>query len=638
MAKVRKKIGTIPINDIEQKVQQSTSAAITQMQQDISDFIDEETAQYPEIGGTFKYIEDPEKRTEIKTDSEGKIVSYRDNNGVMHENVGIDSTIVNTDSLHLTAKGMTEFQKALKDTGFQPGGAGNLSDKDFIEIPMPKVCAYVNLIADALPTTKDANLNGYIEVYDGDGNYFKKAIKKFKCQGDTSMAFYWKNFAFDIADGSKIKISNWVPQDSFHLKKYYIDAFRGQCIVAYRLAEQIYQTHEHGNKKPFEYLNANNSIITSNGKFQNDYNTGALTHPDGFPMMLYFNGKKLGIYSFNLKKHRDNYAMDKKSNKQLILDGTLSESSLWGGNVDWTAFEIRNPKDLVDINGNPYDGDNPIELSNTDILSKNAKDYIIRLSRSIPTISTISNISEARIEMEKYFKIDYLIDYFILGNVIGDFDGFAKNWIWCTWDGKLWCPTVYDKDSIFGSSAQGSCIRNDITYSQLGIDLNTPSGQLWRLYHDEIITRYNELKNKNVLTTDNIIRLLEDWIDSIGYDNLKEDLTELCVDENGIPQTPSYRNPHLNDGWEIWTNATNPEVSTYDPNKTYNMGETCDYCALDGRKWGLKFIATKQVTGIAPISEFYSKFPQEGGYFNSTQRVKNWLNIRFNYLDNTFFV
>ena len=44
MTKVRKKIGTIPINDIEQQVQQSTSAAITQMQQDVSDFIDEETA------------------------------------------------------------------------------------------------------------------------------------------------------------------------------------------------------------------------------------------------------------------------------------------------------------------------------------------------------------------------------------------------------------------------------------------------------------------------------------------------------------------------------------------------------------------------------------------------------------------
>ena len=101
MTKVRKKIGTIPINDIEQQVQQSTSAAITQMQQDVSDFIDEETAQYPEIGGTFKYIEDPEGRSEVVTDSEGKILSYRDSEGVMHENVGIDAKQITADSIIL---------------------------------------------------------------------------------------------------------------------------------------------------------------------------------------------------------------------------------------------------------------------------------------------------------------------------------------------------------------------------------------------------------------------------------------------------------------------------------------------------------------------------------------------------------
>ena len=105
--------------------------------------------------------------------------------------------------------------------------------------------------------------------------------------------------------------------------------------------------------------------------------------------MLHFNGKKLGVYVFSLKKHRDNYAMSKKSSKQIILDGTLSASTLWNSHVDWTAFEIRNPKDLVDIDGNPYDGDNPKELSDTDATSKAVKDYIVRLSNAIPAVNAI---------------------------------------------------------------------------------------------------------------------------------------------------------------------------------------------------------------------------------------------------------
>ena len=34
--------------------------------------------------------------------------------------------------------------------------------------------------------------------------------------------------------------------DSFHIKKYYIDDFRGQCVVGYWLTEQVYKTYPYG--------------------------------------------------------------------------------------------------------------------------------------------------------------------------------------------------------------------------------------------------------------------------------------------------------------------------------------------------------------------------------------------------------
>ena len=48
---------------------------------------------------------------------------------------------------------------------------------------------------------------------------------------------------------------------------------------------------------------------------------------------------------------------------------------------------------------------------------------------------------------ETIFSI--FIDYYIISQLLYNLDGFAKNWIWCTWDGEHWAPTLYDVDSIF---------------------------------------------------------------------------------------------------------------------------------------------------------------------------------------------
>ena len=83
--------------------------------------------------------------------------------------------------------------------------------------------------------------------------------------------------------------------------------FRGQCIVGYWLTEQMYQTRPYGERRPWDYLNSFNNVDGANGSFSKDYDTGALAHPDGFPVKVFFNGKNAGIYAFNLKKDRANY-------------------------------------------------------------------------------------------------------------------------------------------------------------------------------------------------------------------------------------------------------------------------------------------------------------------------------------------
>lgn len=61
---------------------------------------------------------------------------------------------------------------------------------------------------------------------------------------------------------------------------------------------------------------------------------------------------------FGLKKHRKNYQMSKSNGKHVHLDGTIDGSTLFGGTIDWTQFEVRNPKKLfLQKDGTAYDAD-----------------------------------------------------------------------------------------------------------------------------------------------------------------------------------------------------------------------------------------------------------------------------------------
>lgn len=566
----------------------------------------------------FEHIEDPEGRTEITTDSDNKVMSYRDSGGKKHEH-DMEVTNLDVSNLNLQGNSVNDIQDALKANGFKLDTPSDFSQDSYIELPIPRVTAQVRIYAPKLPTTKQDDIEAEIEFNDKDGNYFRKPIV-LNAQGDSSMMYYVKNMSIDINDGAKIKFGDFPAQDSFHLKKYYIDIFRGQCIVGYHLMEQVYKTHPIGQQYPYELLLNNNSTINGNGKVDKDFFTGAKCHPDGFPInIVWVNSttgdvKDMGIYTWNLKKSKEVYHADKKNWKNIILDGIITSDTLFGGNIKWNQFEIRNPKSLKDIDGNKYDGDNPKELSATDELSKNVKNAIIRLSG----IGAALKESETKETYEKYLLMQPLIDYYLTSEVIFNYDGFGKNWIWCTWDGEHWCPTLYDVDSIFGSYAFGYKI----------IPWSATEGHFWiftiaTVYKSELSIRYQELRKNGIFSVDNIVGLLQEWLGRIGYDNIKKEL-EL------YPETPSYRDPKLNSQWEIAHNGSG-NIAEYDDNKTYGIGEMCIYN-------GCEFKAIETVQGVPPVYGLYKNYPQIAGCYNSVDRVKNWLLKRLSFLDDYYNV
>lgn len=564
----------------------------------------------------FSHIEDHEGRTEITTDAEDKVLGYRDSEGTRHEYK------ISAKHLELSDEAAKEVNDAFKSAGIKMENPSDFSKESHIELPIPRIAAQVRIYAPKLPATKTDDIEAEIEYNDKDGNYFRKPVI-LNAQGSSSMYYYVKNMAIDLNDASEIKFGDFPTQDSFHLKKYYIDAFRGQCIVGYWLMEQVYKSRSIGQQYPYESNYSNDSVVNGLGDIKKDFFTGAKCHPDGFPIVITWinsdTGKEtwMGVYAWNLKKSKEVYQCDKKKAENIILDGLIDDTTLFNGTVDWSQFEIRNPKSLIDINGDKYDGENPKELSDTDKLSSKVKQYIKRLSSAAAELGE-SNTKET---FEKFFIPAPYIDYELVSEILYNIDGYHKNWIWVLYNGLRTMPTLYDVDSIFGSQTKGMYIYKDSTTNILG-SKGFPTDHLLSLYKTEVEKRYKELRDNKIFSVQNIVSLLAKWCNSVGYDNYKKEFEV-------YNETPSHRDAFVNDGWEIISYTDDLSINTYVEDKTYNEGDTCTLggCILK---------ATKTMQGVIPLSHLYTNNPTGGGYYNSIQRVSNWLTERIKTLDTYF--
>lgn len=612
----------------------------------------------------FSHIEDPEGRTEITTDAEGKVMSYRDADGKKHEH-DMEVTKLDVSNLNLQGNSVNNIQDALKANGFDTKHPTDWSNSSFIQIPEPRF-AIINITnIDSMPTTKTQNKKAFLEFWDMQGNYFKKhAI--INAQGNSSLAFDKKNGAIDLCDDEwigdktpKVRIGDWVPQDSFHLKAYYTDFFRGVGAVSYKLYDQIVRTRGNMYDRPWKKALLDMSKIGTTTKslgnpYIGDYelltDTGARCFPDGFPVAVYLNGTFYGIFSFQLKKHRDNYHMSKSTAEHVHLDGDLYEGTIFGGrdNIDWSQFEIRNPKGLYAIGGNKYDADVKQEeiAGETEVnawietgklpdgktidskikkslqMTAKVKKYIQDFADVIPTVKTAMATYEASSKttedlkvfkdtFEKYFDKENLIDYQIVSDLIRNSDGFRKNWQWFTYNGVKWWVGLYDCDMSFGGHFQGNQIK-DVLTEHIYADTYRPNVYVIKYYSDEMEKRYKFLADKNIISAENIFNILRDWTMRIGTDFFKEEYEKWkdspCISDSIV----------RSDYWEVvkdeYGNPQTEASETFDASKAYIIGESVTF-GLNESMGYFKFKCIKATTALSnniphgistysPIKEF----------------------------------
>ena len=512
----------------------------------------------------------------------------------------------------------------------------DLSNESHIIIPLPTSLAIVNISALRFPTSKNDEITGFIEFYDRSGNYFRKPIEALAWQGSTSLGAPKKNLKFDFSDCT-MKVGNWVTQDSFHLKSNYFDVFRGKSNLAYDLWRKVI---EFNRPQTFRtpYINASEySWYDGVNEIGNDFNEARLT-PAGFPVELYFNGEYQGIYTWNIKKDRANYAMDKKKSDNIHIDSLHIGGLLAGESLIWSEMEIRNPKSLITMDGGEYDGDNPAELidssssaydsSNADHKrSAEVKSHIVAFFNACAEV--VSKKDKAT--FEKYFDKDWFIDLLIWGNAIFDGDGLSRNTQYLFW-GEKWYPTPYDCDQIYGNTWRGNLIyrkakrvvNKDIYGKWVGIyDI------CLTLYAADIEKRYKELRDANVISTNAIIAQISQYVDLIGKEAFEKEF-ELWN------ETPSYREPNDNPQWKYEGDYYEGDISQWpewNETSSYKVGDYV-YVVIEGDRYYWRCLVAN--TGVRPYNDKYKDTPIVGGFFDSLTRTEKWLNVRFEFLDEYF--
>ena len=488
---------------------------------------------------------------EVVLDAEEKLLSWRDVEGIKHE-----TKMRIENDLTFSKSAMSKFIQSLIASGFTTETPIDHSKKDSIALPTPRYCAVVNIISPlGLATSKTQDIQCELEYLDKSGNYFKKPVI-LNAQGTSSMSYIEKNQSIDIfndearEESCEITFDNWVAQDSFHLKCYYIDVFRGVCNMAYKWTEEVIKATDSRNNR----VKWNRDDITeynSTGDFAADFSDSALCHPDGFPFEMYVNGEYYGLYVWNIKKHRKNYSMKKSNYKELLLDGLIDNTTFFNGSINWSEIELRNPKTLITMSGAEYDGENPLELIDSTSAAYSAanKDHVNtaitkaemqRIANALPLIRAASE-EQAKALFESHFDVKALMRYFIISNTLHHYDGFAKNWIWTIYDG-IAAPTEYDMDSIFGRDYRGLLVVSNSTIKILGAEEETITGQLIRLYKDELDAMYKDLRDKDILSVKNIMRYVLSWCESATYAAIQRNLEKWT-------SIPSYRaSKNMNDG------------------------------------------------------------------------------------------
>lgn len=613
----------------------------------------------------FSHIEDPEGRTEITTDAENKVMSYRDSEGKKHEH-DMEVTNLDVSNLNLQGNSVNNIQDALKANGFDTKGKTDWSDwydkhDSALELPIPTK-AVINITGvNQMPSKKLVNDKAYIEFFDFAGNYFK--IKAYlNAQGASTMADPMKSCAIDLFSDDwggnefEIKFGDWVAQDGFHLKAFYKDSLKSIQPICYEMGEQIISFLDVRSNR--FHISSDNVLIGGTGDMEDDVSQ-AKCMPSQFPCEVYLNGEYYGLFIWSLKKNRKNYSMNKKDYTSILIDNVGGMFN--GDSFNWISAEIRNPKKLICVDGEEYDADTHMgELigtdtvagqqytfsklnaatTGTDTFKVTSVDYnaankdmvntaktkaIIEACQAYKSeVNSASTNEEKKKIVEKSFDVDNLLAYIIFCELTYNQDGWYNNAQITIYDKKVGY-NIYDCDSCLGKAWNGILWTSSLSREIFDSNSTNPLFVIKSLYAEEIGTMYKTLRDNGIITKENLNKIVDDWFDRLGTDTLKRSVAKWN-------NSPSYRKPtNLDEHWEPYIPLSKSElesINSYNAETNYSVGTIV--CYGNGGYDNYYYKCVKECLGSTPTTDgnYYTN-----GMYDSKERIKMWLEKRIDFCD-----
>lgn len=305
-----------------------------------------------------------------------------------------------------------------------------------------------------------------------------------KAQGNSSMTFPKKNQTtklytdFTCEEKLKVAFRNWGAQNKFCLKANYNDLSHARNAVSARIWGDMVRTRSDFDSLP--------ELMKTSPNF------GAI---DGFPVRVFANGEYQGRYSFNIPKDKWMANMDDENPNHCILCGEDYGSGCF--------------RAAAVIDGSDW----------TDEIHDTVPDNIKTRWNEIISFVQNSTDEEFKANLHNYLNVPSLIDYHIFGLVCCHMDGFGKNQLFLTYDGRVWYASVYDMDATWGNHYMGSQLI-DASTARTSYEDYTSSGstgeghllyvRLEQLFAEEIKERWNSVKT-TALSLSNILRNFEQW-------------------------------------------------------------------------------------------------------------------------------